>query len=74
MNKPTLVIVGFSFAGRMLLNTLLDSKVNEKAKIIVIDKSDTFEFICTSYKALVNPDEINRLRVPVQETIDKVYK
>jgi len=51
----------------------VNDNLHKKCDILVIDKSDTFEFICTSYKALVDEKEIDRLRVPVQQTMDSVY-
>lgn len=57
----------------MLLKNLVNDNLHKKCDILVIDKSDTFEFICTSYKALVDEKEIDRLRVPVQQTMDSVY-
>lgn len=36
-SQPVLVVVGFSFAGRMLVKKLLKADLDKKVKILVID-------------------------------------
>ena len=38
IGKPTIVILGFSFAGRMILKSLLKRGIDKKYKIVIIDK------------------------------------
>jgi len=47
-----IVIIGSSFAGRMIAQQLKGLDPQEQLEILIIDQSPHFEFICSNYKAL----------------------
>lgn len=71
VEKKKIVIVGFSFGGRNLVKSLLHIDPNgKKFDILVIDKESHFEFICTNYFGLTEPEAFMKNAVSF-ETVNK---
>ncbi len=52
--EKKVVIIGCSFAGLTLAEQLWDS-----FEVVIVDKNDYFEFICSNSKSLVNDEHFN---------------
>ncbi|CAI2367572.1 unnamed protein product [Moneuplotes crassus] len=69
--KKRLVIVGGSFAGLLLLD-----KVKDDFEVVLIEKKDHFEWICSLPHSIVNPEYFNKdATVDLHQclTVDRVF-
>jgi NADH dehydrogenase FAD-containing subunit len=62
--EKKVVIIGASFAGLTLAEKLWD-----KFNVILIDKNEYFEYVCTNPRALVKDSYINDLTIRYQDII-----
>lgn len=73
----SLVIIGGSFAGRMVTQTVLNQlgpDYRENVEITIVDKSSHFEYICTNYKSLCDDDSFEYLTVEHAKAIDSLNR
>lgn len=62
------VIIGFSFAGLQIASMLWD-----QFDVVVIDKNDYFDNVCSGAKCLVDPDWNKEILFPFAE-MEKAYE
>ena len=62
--------MGASFAGRIIAMQILNLN-KENVDIIMIDKSEHFEFICTNYKTLCEEDSFGYLSVMNSDSMEQ---
>jgi NADH dehydrogenase FAD-containing subunit len=75
IEKKKVVIVGFSFGGRNLLKSLLHiDPVGKRFEILILDKESHFEFICTNYFGLTEPEAFMKNAVPFETVMKSVKK
>ena len=75
IEKKKVVIVGFSFGGRALLKSLLHIDPDGKRfEILILDKETHFEFICTNYFGLTEPEAFMKNAVSYETVMKSVNK
>ena len=67
MSQKVVVIIGASFGGRMIAQGLLSQKT-KNFKIVLIDKQNYFEFICSNYKSLVDENYFDKISIKHENT------
>lgn len=68
IEKKKIVIVGFSFGGRNLIKSLMNIDPDgRKFDILIIDKETHFEFICTNYFGLTEPEAYSKNAVSFED-------
>jgi len=73
--KKKVVIIGFSFGGRNLLKSLLHiDPEGKRFEILSLDKETHFEFICTNYFGLTEPEAFMKNAVSFETVMKNVKK
>ena len=66
-----IVIIGASFGGRMLASKLVKA-AGSSIEITLVDKSEHFEFICTSYKYLYDSSKFESLTHDMKKSMESL--
>jgi NADH dehydrogenase FAD-containing subunit len=68
--RKKIVIIGASFGGKIMTNMLQQIDQEEKLyEILLVDKNEHFEYICTNFEMLANPASFGDNSIKFEDAI-----